>query len=400
MPAVGESVSCAVNAMNATQGRCHKGIMMPETSDVVIVGGGAAGCAVAYYLAQAGVSATLVEREGVGMQASGYSAGGINPLHGFLPVLQPLALASFQLHQILWEALQSVTGRSCQQRLISMIRVADDEITSADLQAMINLYEATDGFTAHWLDEHSLRVLEPRLATSIHRGVYLYGNGIVDSHLFTVLMAEAAVHMGARLRAGTVHNLERKQARITGVVLEDGVISCNHVVLAMGPWAKAAESWLHCPIPIAPMKGEILRMVLPGPALEHDIIASDILLCSRPGPQVWCASTEEWQGFDRNLSAAARQSLHAKAINVMPAMAAANLVQQTACLRPVAPDWLPIIGKVPGRDNAYMAAGGAKKGILLSTGMGKAIADLITAGHTTLPIDLCAPERLSGQTSR
>ena len=55
---------------------------MAETSDVVVVGGGAAGCAVAYYLALAGVKATIVEQEGVATQASGFSAGGLNPLQG------------------------------------------------------------------------------------------------------------------------------------------------------------------------------------------------------------------------------------------------------------------------------------------------------------------------------
>src|SRR5919106_26629 len=89
---------------------------MPELSDVVVVGGGTAGCAVAYYLGKAGMRVTLVERAGIGMQASGYSAGGLNPLHGFLPVLRPLALESFRLHRTLWDDLQQATGRDCQQR--------------------------------------------------------------------------------------------------------------------------------------------------------------------------------------------------------------------------------------------------------------------------------------------
>ena len=46
---------------------------MRDIGDVVIIGGGAAGCAAAYYLGQAGVKATLIEWEGIGMQASGYS---------------------------------------------------------------------------------------------------------------------------------------------------------------------------------------------------------------------------------------------------------------------------------------------------------------------------------------
>jgi glycine/D-amino acid oxidase-like deaminating enzyme len=80
----------------------------------------------------------------------------------------------------------------------------------------------------------------------------------------------------------------------------------------------------------------------------------------------------------------------------MPAMADATLVEHTACLRPVTPDWLPIIGRAPGWENAYVATGGAKKGILLATGMGKAIADLITTGSTALPIAPYAPERFAG----
>lgn len=368
---------------------------MPERSDVVVVGGGTAGCAVAYYLGRAGVKVTLVERAGIGMQASGYAAGGLNPLHGFLPVLRPLALESFRLHRMLWDDLQQATGRHCQQRIISMIMVAYEEAEFPGLQEILVAYQASAGFTAHWLEPTQVRELEPRLTPNIVGGLYLHGNGVVDSHLFTLLLAEAAQRTGVTIRAGSVCGLQRTHGHITAVVLEDGAIACDQVVLAMGPWAKAAEPWLGCAIPIEPMKGEILRMELPGTALAHDCTSADILLCSRPGPQIWCASTEEWCGFDTTLSDSARQGLWQRAVKLIPAMAEARLVQQTACLRPVAPDWLPIIGGAPEWDNAYLATGGAKKGILFSTGMGKAIADLITTGSTTLSIGLCSPARFA-----
>src|SRR5215470_17677422 len=114
---------------------------MHDIADVVIIGGGAAGCAVAYYLGQAGVPATLIERAGIGMQASGYSAGGVNPLHGLAASMQPLALASFQLHLALWDALHQATGRDCQGHIISVVKVAFDE---ADVPA---LQEEFDVFT-------------------------------------------------------------------------------------------------------------------------------------------------------------------------------------------------------------------------------------------------------------
>ncbi len=83
----------------------------------------------------------------------------------------------------------------------------------------------------------------------------------------------------------------------------------------------------------------------------------------------------------------------------MPELAQAKLALQTACLRPVTSDWLPIVGKAPGWDNVYLTTGAGKKGILLSPGMGKATADLITQGATSLSIGPCSPSRFSSVSS-
>ena len=145
-------------------------------------------------------------------------------------------------------------------------------------------------------------------------------------------------------------------------------------------------------IPVTPLKGEILRMELPGPALAHDFASPEVTLFSR-GSQVWCGATQEWCGFDKTPSATARRTLLSQAIQLLPAIASATLVQHTACLRPVTPDWLPIVGQAPGWENVYLATGGEKKGILLSPGIGKALADLLTTGSTSIDITPCTPQR-------
>jgi glycine oxidase len=368
---------------------------MNQGGDVVIVGGGAAGCAVAYFLGKAGVKATVVERAGIGTQASGYAAGGINPLHGVPEPMGPLAMQSFKLHLALWDELKQVTGGDCQARIVSMIKLAFDDAELPAFQDLRRLFDGAEGFSAQRLEPAEIHKLEPRIAPNVVGGLYLYGNGVVDSYLYTTALAKAAERYGATFRSAHVCGLQRAAGRVSGVLLEDGELACETVVLAMGPWARAAEAWLGCAIPIEPLKGEILRMALPGPALAHDILGPEVSLYSRADGLVWCGATTEWRGFDTDPSDAARQSLWQGAIRLMPAMADARMVRHTVCLRPVAPDGLPIIGKAPGWDNVYLATGGGKKGILLSPGIGKAIANLITEGQTSLSIGACALDRFA-----
>jgi glycine oxidase len=370
---------------------------MSETSEVVIVGGGVAGCATAYYLARAGVRATIIEREGVGTQASGYSAGGLNPLQGAgIPgPLAPLAIESFRMHLGLWAELKDRARVDYQGRIISLVKVAFTESDLPELQDTLSIFQAArgDGFSARWLDRAEVLDLEPRIAPNIIRGLYAYGNAALDSYRYTVALTKAAEKYGARVRIGTVKGLNRSGRHITGVLLEDGEISCGQVVLAMGPWSKEAEKWLSMPIPVEPLKGEILRMELPGPPPAHDFSCNGASIHPKPDGQIWCGATEERRGFDKKTSQSARRSILKGAIKLMPAMSEARLAQQTACLRPVTADWLPILGRAPKWDNVYLATGAGKKGILLSPGMGKAMADLITRGSTSVPIGPCAPER-------
>ncbi len=367
-------------------------------NEVVIVGGGVAGCATGYYLAKAGVGVTIIEREGVGTQASGYSAGGLNPLQGAgIPgPLGPLAMESFRMHRSLWGPLGDESGVDFHPKTVSGLRLASDDSEIEELQETLDIFEATEDFSAHWIDAQDVREVEPRVASGFLRALYTYGNAALDSYLFTLALSKAAQIMGATVRQGAVTGLERTTGdRASGIVLEDGELDCDVVVLASGPWSAEAERWIGSPIPVEPYKGEILRMDLPGPPLASDLSSGHTSLYQRAQGLVWIGATEERRGFDREPSQSARQTLIDGAIELMPAMSEAKLVKHTACLRPLTPDWLPIIGRAPNLDNVYLATGAGKKGILISTGMGKAVADLITDGRTALPVEPFAPERFA-----
>ena len=370
---------------------------MAETSDVVIVGGGAAGSAVAYYLSLAGVKATIVEKEGVASQASGFSAGGLNPLQGAeIPGrLGALAWESYLLHLALWEELPEETGIGYDGRVMSAIRLAFEESELPELQETLDIFGGAAGFEAQWLDPSELPALEPCVTTKAVRALLTRGNAALDSQRYTRALVEAAKKRGASVRQGEIQGLETSGACVTGVKLAEGSISCGLVVLAMGPWSRLAEPWLNTYIPVDPLKGEILRMELPGPPIRHDISGGGGSTYSKPDGLVWCGATEEWKGFDKSLTDSAERSLRGRAERLVPDLADAKVAMHTACLRPVTPDWLPIIGRPQGWENVYLATGAGKKGVLLSPGMGKAVAGLICHGETSLPIGGFGPERFA-----
>ena len=173
-----------------------------------------------------------------------------------------------------------------------------------------------------------------------------------------------------------------------------GEVACHTVVVATGPWSGAVEEWTGLRIPVTPLKGQIVRLEGLSPPLEYHVAGPGAVVQKADG-KLWAAATEEEAGFDLSTTADARRSLLDRAAQVLPAVTQARILEQTACLRPRTPDGLPILGRVPERDNVYLATGGGKKGVLLAPAMGVVLADLIVRGETRLPIGDFAPARFA-----
>ena len=341
---------------------------MAESTEVAIIGGGAAGCAVAYYLGQAGVSSTVIEREGISSQASGFAAGGLNPLTGTgIPgPLADFAWESFNLHLGLYPHLKALTEIDYRLRKTSEIMLTFRKSAVPELEDLANRFTHTDGFAASLKDQAQVANLDHRVSRDFAGALYKTGNYQVDSEAFTKALYAAAEHSGAAFRPGTVRGLQVHGGGVSQVLLNDGEIECDKVVLAMGPWSRQAESWLNTYIPVDPLKGEILRMRLPGDPLEHDVSGDGASVYSKSDGLAWCGTTEDWRGFDLQPLSETRDRILAGVKRILPAIENAQLEMHTACLRPVTPDWLPILGRVPGYRNAWLATGAGKKGILLA----------------------------------
>ena len=357
---------------------------------------GVVGCATAYLLARKGVKVTLIEKNDIGSCASGFAAGLLNPRYGHdIPgPLDTMAQASFRMHAGLLQEVKEETGVDPQPREVPSIWVAKRDHEVKELRELLQLTQQIEGFQAWWLSGSEVRSLEPRVASGVLGGVYVKGTMQVACYQYTLALARAAEKYGATIRLGNVEGLKLTGRGVSAVVVGGELVACEKVVLAMGPWTGRAEEWLGVRVPVSPLKGQILRLELAEGPLEHEFYWSGGGYVSpKPDGLVWAGTTEERVGFDDHPTPEAREAIMRDAVEIIPALAEAQLALQTACLRPASEDDLPILGEAPGWEGIYLATGAGRKGILLAPAMAQAVVDMITTGRTDLPVEALSPGR-------
>ena len=365
--------------------------------DVVIVGGGIAGIATAYFLGKAGVKSVVVERDSIGSHASGFAYGGLNPLGGAGipgPVF-PVADEGMRLHRELSHSLPEETGVNTEYRARTSLTLVFTEEEVQTAKASLAWKQQQEGFTVCWLEATEARAIEPRISDDVIGAVFTEGAADVEPYRLALALAQAAERLGATIRHGRVTALERSGERVSAVVLDSGKIPCDSAVLSMGPWSGETSQWLGVTIKVRPLKGQILRLRAPGAPIECSVNWAGNYSTTKPDGLLWTGTTEE-EDFDENPTTEARDSIMASLLKMIPSMADAQLVRQTACLRPLSSDGLPVLGAVPGWEGVYMATGAGRKGILLGPAMGRITADLITKGSSDIPIEPLAPGRFAG----
>ena len=207
----------------------------------------------------------------------------------------------------------------------------------------------------------------------------------MEPYRYTLAAGQAAERTGVEILNRRATGLISDGDTCRGVTRENGSLEAGVVVLAMGPWSGQASDWCRFDIPITPLKGQILRLQHGGEPVRTSIHYDGNYVVTKPDGLTWAGTTEEYAGFDDTPTAEARDSIIASIRTMVPSLSDAKLVQQTACLRPLSGDGLPIVGKAPGWRNLYLGTGAGRKGILWSTGMCQGLADLILNGSTEVP---------------
>lgn len=382
---------------------------MANSPDVVVIGAGVVGCSVAWYLAREGVNVTLLERDAIGSGASAHATGSLSLLGAeFSPGASfELARGSYAEFPQLVHELESATGMDLlYQRRPSLRLALDDE--EVDLIKSLMVWQEPH-VSMHWIDAQEVRSIEPRLSHAIIGAVYEDESAQLDSYRFNLALARGAELKGASILYREVTGLISDGGTITGVRTPTEDIHCGTVVVAAGTWSRAFTPWLGFPVPVRPMKGERLLLNYPGeplpvlissPKRGHMISRTDGLTSvGSTGGRDYDQKELFWgEEFDRQLTETARLELLQRAIDVLPDLERAELVQQLAGSRPLSPDSKPIIGPVLGYDGVLLATGHTTKGIHLGPITGRIIADYISRGSTGAVSDMgeFLPDRFAG----
>lgn len=347
------------------------------TDEVLIVGGGVMGCATAYALARRGVAARVLERSVPGAEASSAAAGMLGAqveAHDRGP-FAALCLAGRERFRDWSAALAAATGIDVEHRVCGITRAALGAHDAERIEAHAT-WQRAEGLRVELLTAAQVRAVEPALSERVVMGARYPDDARIDPPRWLRALRIAAERAGARFQSGgVVRRVIVESGRAVGVELEGGeTLPAGTVIVAAGSWSSLVPG---VPLPadaVRPARGQIVELVTASPLLRGVIYGEAAYMSPRDDGRLLIGSTLEFVGFHRAVTAGAVRDLLGGALDLVPALAQAELSRTWAAFRPFTPDERPLIGR-SAVEGLLLATGHYRNGILLSA----ITAELLTA---------------------
>lgn len=394
---------------------------------IIVVGGGVIGLACAHYLERAGHLVTLLDKGETGKGCSHANCGYVCPSHvlplagpgvigrtlkEFLRPNSPFAIR-LRLDARLWGWLYQF-ARRCNRRdmlaagkgilaLLNSSRALYDDLFGKEGLAAewetrgllfvfftacgMEHYAATNALLTETFDmpgvpygSKELEALEPALKPGLG-GAWHYPR---DAHLRPDrLMASwhsLLQSRGVDIREGQEFQgfVEGGSRVAKGVRTAQGELAGDTFVIATGAWTPLLESHLRCRMPIQPGKGYSITMPRPGHCPAYPMVLEEHRVAITPMQSGYrIGSTMEFAGYDETLRRSRLELLRRGARLYLHEPFAEPVLAEWWGWRPMVPDGMPIIGRVPAWDNVLVAAGHSMLGLSMAPATGKLVAELI-----------------------
>ena len=365
-----------------------------QPPDLVVVGAGIAGLAVAHAATRRGLRPLVLDRGAAGAGTTRVAAG----------MLAPVSEAAFGERKLLelnlaaaarWPAWAEDLGGGGRLECGTLL-VARDRDQAESLEREL-AFRRECGLRAERLLPGQARRAEPALAPTVRLAVDVPDDHAADPEVLVAQLVAAIEAGGGEVRAGAdVEAIDGLDERVKGVRLAGGErVAAAHVVVATGAWTSRLVD-----APVRPVKGQLLDLRDPaGPGLVNRVVRSEeMYLVPRGDGRYVLGATVEERGFDMSVTAGAMHDLLREAAELVPGVLELEVTDAVAGLRPGTPDNAPLLG--PGAvEGLHWATGHYRHGILLAPITGEAV----VAGILGEPLPAAAvpfsPLRFAGVTA-
>lgn len=378
-----------------------------KTADVVVIGGGVIGNAIAYYCAKEGLSVILIEQQDI---LNGTSSACDTAIH--LQSKNPgihldMALSCIQKYPLLQKEFDidihfKKTG--------TMLAIENEEQLKL-MQQFVQRQQAA-GLNVQILGQKETIKRQPAMKNGqIIGSTYYDQDATIHPQNLTKAYCRAAQKQGVHYELyNEVIGFKTSAKKVTGVISKGGEILCNSIVNACGAFAPLLGSWLGINIPIMPRRGQILvtepvpkfitticndskyitakyRPELLGTGIEAQL-GIGLSLTQTDRGNLLIGGTREFVGYDTRTTHQGIKLVAAHAAKILPALQELSIIRTFAGLRPFTPDGLPIISKVPGWEGLYVAGGHEGDGLALSAITGEIVSEMLANKPISSEIDI------------
>jgi glycine oxidase len=371
-------------------------VTLSPPSNILVVGAGIVGCAVAYELSRRGAPVHIIDDRLPGMGATQASAGMLAPYTEAKDrnaLFLDLAVRSLELYDEFVARAADDSGTGVGYKRNGTIEIA------ATGERMIELRDiarrlAGRGVALEVLDASTARAQEPHLGLDVAGGLCIGAHGYVNALQLAHALFTAARCLGATaLDGGRVRRISGHGGDLH-VQTESNTHTAHTVVVAAGSWSGQVEIEGAAPLPVRPVRGQMLHLAWKGGApLRRVTWGEHCYLVPWDDGTLLVGATMEEVGFDEKTTTAGVQDLRNAACALVPRVREAGFLGARAGLRPGTPDAMPIIGWSRSVPNVMYATGHFRNGVLLAPLTAQLVADAVLSGRVDPAFDAIGPQR-------
>ena len=368
-----------------------------ETADVVIAGGGIAGCALAYQLAKHKVDVVLLERETLGSQSTGKCAGGVR---------QQFSMeANVRLQRLSVQMLQGFeqeTGHPADFRQIGYLFLLTQPQQVEDFRHNMEMWHRVGVTEARWVDPAEAARMVPILNVEDVLGcTFCPSDGVASPADVTVGYAAAARRLGARLKEGVeVTGIDVAAGRVQGMRTTAGDIATRLIFNCAGSWSASIGRMAGLEIPVLPYRRHI-AVTGTFPAVPRttpmtvDFRTSLYFHPEGDGVLIGMTDRSEPPGFGTEVNWEFLEKMFEQAARRAPALAGAGVKTAWAGLYEITPDHQAILGPIGEVEGFWCAAGFSGHGFMQAPAAALLLTQLLMDKRSDIDISSFAFERFA-----